>query len=100
MVFTNALSDYLFTTTVYRSKEETFNVISVWREDSIQTQLEGCKRNREVYSKISCKLSLAAAYSHIHEQCQEKIKKLKAEYKKLGGKQGRKGIQNGNIMTP
>ena len=69
----------------YWSKEETFKLISIWSEANIQAQLEGCKRNCEVYSKISCELSLAG-YSRTYEQCREKIRKLKAEYKKISDK--------------
>ena len=74
----------------YWSKEETFKLISIWSEDNIQAQLEGCKRNHEVYSKISCDLSLAG-YSRTYEQCREKIKKLKAEYKKISDKRKETG---------
>ena len=74
----------------YWSKEETFKLISIWSEDNIQAQLEGCKRNREVYSKISRELSLAG-YNRTYEQCREKLKKLKAEYKKISDKRKETG---------
>ena len=76
--------------TAYWSKEEAFKLISIWSEDNIQVQLQGCKRNREVYRKISCDLSLAG-YSRTYEQCQEKIKKLKTEYKKISDKKKETG---------
>ena len=50
----------------------------------------GCKRNRKVYSKILCELSLAG-YSRTYEQCREKIKKLKAEYNKISDKRKETG---------
>ena len=60
-------------------------MISIWSEDNIQAQLEGCKRNHEVYTKISQELSVAG-YTRTYEQCRDKLKKLKAEYKKIHDK--------------
>ena len=74
----------------YWSKEKTFKLISIWSEDNIQAQLEGCKRNREVDSKRSRELSLAG-YNCTYEQCREKLKKLKAEYKKISDKRKETG---------
>ena len=74
----------------YWNEEETFELISIWNEDNMQVQLEGCKRNREVYSKILRELSLVG-YGHTYEQCREKIKKLKAEYKKINDKRKETG---------
>ena len=74
----------------YWSKEETFKLISIWSENNIQAQLEGCKRNREVYTKISRELSVAG-YTCTYEQCREKLKKLKAEYKRIRDKRQETG---------
>ena len=74
----------------YWSKEEIFKLISIWSEDNIQAQLEGCKRNREVYTKISRELSVAG-YTRRYEQCWEKLKKLKAEYKRIRDKRQETG---------
>ena len=49
---------------------------------------EGCKRNCEVYSKISHELSLAG---YNRTQYWEKLKKLKAEYKKISDKRRETG---------
>ena len=35
------------------SDEETFKLIELWGDDRILAQLEGCKRNKEVYKKIA-----------------------------------------------
>ena len=35
------------------SEGETSKLINLWGDDVIQAQLEGCKRNREVFEKIS-----------------------------------------------
>ena len=34
------------------SQEETFKLISLWSEDNIQEQLEGCHRNSSVFRKL------------------------------------------------
>ena len=58
------------------TREEVFKLISIWSEETIQEQLEGCRRNSLVYKKISDNLC-AAGFSRTLEQCREKIKKLK-----------------------
>ena len=35
------------------SDTETFKLIEIWGDTTIQEQLEGCKKNREVYEKIA-----------------------------------------------
>lgn len=67
------------------SREETYKLISLWSEDIIQEQLEGCRRNSSVFRKIADGLR-EAGFSRTLEQCREKIKKLKAEYKKIRDK--------------
>ena len=67
------------------SWEETFKLISLWSEDNIQEQLEGCRRNSSVFRKIADGLR-EAGFSRTLEQCREKIKKLKTEYKKIRDK--------------
>ena len=73
------------TTPVNWTREETFKLISLWSEDVIQEQLEGCRRNSLVYRKIADDLC-EAGYSRSLEQCRDKIKKLKGEYKKVHDK--------------
>ena len=67
-------------TLVNWTREETFKLISLWSEDIIQEQLEGCCRNSQVYCKIVNDLR-EAGYLRSLEQCRDKIKKLKGEYK-------------------
>ena len=43
------------------TNNETFKLIEIWGNETIQEQLEGCKRNRKVYEKIS-KLMSEAGY--------------------------------------
>ena len=72
------------------SREEVFKLISLWSDDVIQEQLEGCRRNSQVYKKIATGLH-SAGFSRTFEQCGEKIKKLKAEYKKIKDKREETG---------
>ena len=62
--------------------EETLKLIQLWGEDSIQAQLEGCKRNAQVFAKIASELR-EAGYERTVLQCREKIKKLRADYRKI-----------------
>ena len=72
------------------SKEEIYKLIEVWGDDSVQAQLNGCKRNQHVFSKISSEL-LEAGYERSAAQCRDKIKKLKGEYRKIKDKRNRSG---------
>ena len=62
--------------------EEIIKLIQIWGEEEIQAQLEGCTRNMHVYEKIARELR-DMGYDRTAIQCQEKIKKLKGEYKKI-----------------
>ena len=72
-------------TTANWTREETFKLISLWSEDVIQEQLEGCRRNSLVYRRIADDLR-EAGFARTLEQCRDKIKKLKGEYKKVRDK--------------
>ena len=88
-------------TTANWTREETFKLISLWSEDVIQEQLEGCRRNRSVYSRLAENLH-KAGFSRTLEQCRDKIKKLKGEYKKSVIKEKRPvkgGTPNGSFST-
>ena len=61
---------------------ETFMLIELWGNDAIQDQLEGCTRNRVVYEKLARGME-TAGYKRTAIQCREKIKKLKADYRKI-----------------
>jgi len=74
----------------YWSKEETSKLISIWSDDAVQAQLEGCRRNSEVYRKIAKELT-EAGYTRTMEQCRDKMKKLRAEYKKIKDKRNETG---------
>lgn len=63
--------------------------------------VEGCKKNWEVYEKIS-KLMSKTGYDRIGIQCREKIKKLKVDYCKVKDKNKQTGktekIQNSIML--
>ena len=82
----------LFSTAMatFWSKEETLKLISIWSDANIQEQLEGCRRNREVYAKIARELA-DAGYTRSFEQCRDKMKKLRGEYKKIKDKRKETG---------
>ena len=64
------------------NEEETLKLIEIWDKDSIQAMVEGSKRNKYVFNKISRKME-AAGYEKTADQCNNKIRKLKLEYRKI-----------------
>uniref|UniRef100_A0A1X7VXE1 Myb/SANT-like DNA-binding domain-containing protein n=1 Tax=Amphimedon queenslandica TaxID=400682 RepID=A0A1X7VXE1_AMPQE len=66
------------------SKVEIMKLIEVWGEESIQSQLEGCSRNKHIY-EIFKKLE-EAGYERTGIQCRDKVKILRQEYKKIKDK--------------
>ena len=63
------------------SKDETLLLITLWSEDSVQAQIKGCKRNREVYEKLAAQMG-EAVYHRTGQQCREKMK-MKGDYSKI-----------------
>ena len=61
---------------------EVFKHIELWKEEGIQQQLEGAKRKKHVYAKLTSDMT-KAGFSKSGEQCQSKAKKLRQEYKKI-----------------
>ena len=49
-----------------------------------------CRRNQDVYEKISSELS-ETGFSRTYQQCCEKLKKLKCEYKRIKDKRNKTG---------
>ena len=64
------------------SDSETLKLIELWSNDGVQSQLEGFKRNRAVFESISWGMN-EAGFERSANECCEKIKKLRAEYKKV-----------------
>ena len=64
------------------SKQEVLELIGIWAEDHIQGQLAGMKRNKRVFELIARELT-GRGYPRTFVQCRNKIKALKADYKKV-----------------
>lgn len=62
--------------------EETFGLLDAWGDETIQSLLEGCKRNKHVYERIAHELE-ENGFERTWSQCRDKIKKLKKEYKNI-----------------
>ena len=72
------------------SDEETFVLIEIWGEDSIQAMLEGTRRNKDVFVKIA-KAIEERGFSKSAVQCSAKIKRLRLEYKQIRDANSRSG---------
>lgn len=72
------------------SKQETLKLIEIWGDDRIQAQLEGVHRNQDVFNKITREMG-KSGFDRTFQQCRDKLKKLKSEYRKLKDKQGKTG---------
>ena len=86
--------------TVKWTREEIYKLISTRSDATIQEQLEGCRQNSLLFKKISDDLR-SAGFTRTLEQCRGKMKKLKAEYKKVKYKNMKLvkvDIPNGNIL--
>ena len=64
---------------------ETMKLIEHWGEEGIQEQLEGSKRNKHVYEKLSGALAKEGIMKS-GVQCRTKVKKLRQDYKKIKDK--------------
>ncbi|XP_036375592.1 uncharacterized protein zgc:113263 [Megalops cyprinoides] len=62
------------------SKQETLVLIDLWGEDEFQENLKGCIKNRHLFSQISKKMA-ARGYSRTPQQCQSRVKRLKASFR-------------------
>ena len=64
------------------SDKEVYHLLDCWSEEGIQEQLEGSRRNKHVYEKLSRSLAESYNIEKTGEQCRTKVKKLRQEYKK------------------
>ena len=64
------------------SHDATRALISIWGESDVQEKLDGVKRNKDIYLKISMKLQ-EMGYSWTWQQCRTKIKNLTQNYRKV-----------------
>ena len=72
------------------SKPEILKLIEIWSNDALQAQLEGCRRNQDVYERIARELT-EAGFERTYQQCRDKLKKLKGDYRKIKDKRGKTG---------
>ena len=63
------------------SDEEVHALIAIWGEEEVQSQLDGATRNKKVYDDIAKKLT-ELGFHRTGQQCREKIKKLKSDYRR------------------
>lgn len=72
------------------TRDEVLKLIEIWGDGAIQAQLEGCRRNQEVYDRIAVELR-EAGFERTGKQCRDKIKKLNGEYRKIKDKRNKTG---------
>ena len=63
------------------SDPETLKLIELWSEDDVQSQLEGCKRNRAVFESISRRMN-DSGFERTANQCCEKLKETESRIQK------------------
>ena len=61
---------------------EVSSLITIWGDADIQEQLDGATRNKSIFQKISRKLQ-ESGYQRDWQECRNKIKNLKGDYKKV-----------------
>ena len=72
------------------SKEQILKLIEIWGQETIQKQLQECKRNQSIFEEVA-KQMREAGYERTFQQCREKIKKLKGDYRKEKDKHNKTG---------
>ena len=72
------------------SDDEVKALLSVWREASIQKELDGAVRNKATFVKIAKRLQ-DAGFEKDWVQCRAKVKNLKTLYKKVKDSNARSG---------
>lgn len=64
------------------SEPEVVELLQLWSDESIQLELESCLRNQHVFNRIAVALHDRGIY-RTADQCREKIKKLKLDYRRM-----------------
>ncbi|KAM9495770.1 1-aminocyclopropane-1-carboxylate synthase-like protein 1 isoform 1-T3 [Clarias gariepinus] len=64
------------------SEPEVVELLQLWSDESIQLELESCLRNQHVFNRIAVALHDQGIY-RTADQCREKIKKLKLDYRRM-----------------
>ncbi|XP_072525840.1 1-aminocyclopropane-1-carboxylate synthase-like protein 1 isoform X2 [Salminus brasiliensis] len=64
------------------SEPEVVELLQLWSDEAIQVELDSCLRNQHVFNRIAAALHGRGVY-RTGDQCREKIKKLKLEYRRI-----------------
>lgn len=64
------------------SDPEIVELLQLWSDDSVQLELESSLRNQHVFDRIAAALRDRGIY-RTGDQCREKIKKMKLEYRRI-----------------
>ncbi|XP_018410417.1 PREDICTED: 1-aminocyclopropane-1-carboxylate synthase-like protein 1 [Nanorana parkeri] len=64
------------------SDPEVVELLQLWGNESVQMELESCLRNQHVFNRIADALREKGIH-RTGDQCREKIKKMKLEYRRL-----------------
>ncbi|KAM9301568.1 1-aminocyclopropane-1-carboxylate synthase-like protein 1 [Gastrophryne carolinensis] len=64
------------------SDPEVVELLQLWGNESVQMELESCLRNQHVFNRIADVLR-EKGINRTGDQCREKIKKMKLEYRRL-----------------
>ncbi|CAH2325746.1 1-aminocyclopropane-1-carboxylate synthase 1 [Pelobates cultripes] len=74
------------------SDPEVVELLQLWGNESVQMELESCLRNQHVFNRIADVLREKGIH-RTGDQCREKIKKMKLEYRRL--KENSKTMRSG-----
>ena len=77
---------------------QVLKLIDVWGDEDIQEQLEGSKRNKHVYERISDVLRVYGIEKS-GEQCHTEVKKLRLEFKKIKDNHNQTGNDQKNVSS-
>ncbi|KAK2834385.1 hypothetical protein Q7C36_015086 [Tachysurus vachellii] len=64
------------------SEPEVVELLQLWSDQAVQLELESCLRNQHVFNRIAVALHERGIY-RTADQCREKIKKLKLDYRRM-----------------
>lgn len=74
------------------SDPEVVELLQLWADDSVQIELESCLRNQHVFNRIA-EVLRGKGILRTGDQCREKIKKMKLEYRRI--KDNQKTLRGG-----
>ncbi|KAF7702198.1 1-aminocyclopropane-1-carboxylate synthase-like protein 1 [Silurus meridionalis] len=64
------------------SEPEVVELLQLWSDEEVQLELESCLRNQHVFNRLAVALHDRGIY-RTADQCREKIKKLKIDYRRM-----------------